>query len=577
MRTARGREHVVATMLTALSISDFVLVRRLRLEVTGGFTALTGETGAGKSILMSALAFALGGRGGQGLVRAGAETAEVTAAFEAPAGHPVWGLLAEREIAVDPAEALVFRRVMRKGAGARAFLNDRPVSAQLLGEAAGLLADVHGQHDGLGLLDVSRHRMLLDAWAKTDGLLAETARTWGVVHTARAAREALEARLARAAAERSWLTHALDELDALDPQAGETARVALERASMQAGERVADAIEAAQHTLSKANVENAIANASRAVSRAMSAPGLSGEAAGSELAQRMRAACEGLERALIEAGEARSALQLAAAACEFSPAALEASETRLFALRAAARKYDVDPDALSGLRERMRAQLSEIEHSDEALAAAAEAERVALAAYEAAAARLTEKRTAAARKLAKAVQGELAPLKLEKAKFRIAVTPKAEPGPAGRDDIVFEVETNPGAGFGPLSKIASGGEMARFSLAVSVCLADASPAGTLVFDEADMGVGGAVAAAIGERLAIIGRHKQVLAITHSPQVAAAATRQLRVSKAEDDGQTVTSVDILTQKARREEIARMLAGANVTREARAAADRLLAGA
>lgn len=346
---------------------------------------------------------------------------------------------------------------------------------------------------------------------------------------------------------------------------------------MQAGERVAEAIDAAQHTLSKASVENALANASRTLSRALAAPGLSGEASGSELAQRMRAACEGLERALIEAGEARSALQLAAAACEFSPAALEASETRLFALRAAARKYDVDPDGLSSLRERMRAQLAEITHSDEALAAASEAERVALAAYHAAAMRLTEKRTTAARKLAKAVQGELAPLKLEKARFRIAVAPRAEPGPAGRDDIVFEVETNPGAGFGPLSKIASGGEMARFALAVSVCLADASPAGVLVFDEADMGVGGAVAAAIGERLAVIGKRKQVLAITHSPQVAAAAARQLRVTKAEDGGQIVTSVDVLSQKARREEIARMLSGTNVTREARAAADRLLAGA
>jgi len=564
-------------MLTALSISDFVLVRRLRLEFADGFTALTGETGAGKSILMTALAFALGGRGGQGLVRAGAGAAEVAAVFEAPSGHPVRALLAERAIEVEAGEALVFRRVMRRGAGARAFLNDRPVSAQLLQEAAGVLADVHGQHDGLGLLDVARHRALLDAWAKTGGLLAETARTWGGVQAARAAREALEARLARAAAERSWLAHALDELDALDPQPGETARVALERATMQAGERVAEAIEAARHALAKANVETAFANAARAVSRAMSAPGLSGEAAGSELAQRLRAACDGLERALIEAGEARGALQLAAAACEFSPAALDVAETRLFALRAAARKYGVDADALSALRDRMRAQLTEIETSDEALAAAREAERVALAAYDAAAMRLSEKRTAAAKKLARAVQGELAPLKLEKARFRIAVTPKAEPGPAGRDDIVFEVETNPGAGYGALSKIASGGEMARFSLAVSVCLADASPAGTLVFDEADMGVGGAVAAAIGERLAVIGRRKQVLAITHSPQVAAAATRQLRVSKAHDDGQVTTSVDILTRTARREEIARMLAGANVTREARAAADRLLAGA
>lgn len=564
-------------MLTALSIRDFVLVRQLDLEFAGGFSALTGETGAGKSILMAALSFALGGRGGQGLVRPGAGAAAVTAAFEAAADHPVWAMLAAREIEADPGEPLVFRRVMRKGAGARAFLNDRPVSAPLLAEAAALLADVHGQHDGLGLLDVARHRLLLDAWAKTGGLLAEVGQAWTVMREARERRAALEARLARAAAERSWLGHALDELDALAPEEGETRRVALERATMQAGERVADAIESARHMLAKANVEHAIANAGRAISRAMSAPGLTGEGASSELAQRMRAACEGLERAMIEAGEARGALELAAAACEFSPAALEASETRLFALRAAARKYDVDADALPALRQRMRAQLNEIEHSDGALAKAAEAERAAESAYDALAAKLTERRRAAAKKLARAVQGELAPLKLEKAKIRIAVNPRAEAGPVGRDDVVFEVETNPGAGYGALSKIASGGEMARFALAVSVCLADASPAGTLVFDEADMGVGGAVAAAIGERLAAIGKRRQVLAITHSPQVAAAAARQLRVSKAEAGGEVVTSVDMLSQKARREEIARMLAGANVTREARAAADRLLAGA
>jgi DNA repair protein RecN (Recombination protein N) len=283
-----------------------------------------------------------------------------------------------------------------------------------------------------------------------------------------------------------------------------------------------------------------------------------------------------LERALIEAGEARLSLDAAAFACEYSPAALEASEARLFALRAAARKFDVDPDGLSPLREKMRAQLCEIENSDGALKAAQEAERVAEAAYEAAADRLTALRVGAAKKLAKAVMAELPPLKLEKAKFRIAVKPRAEAGANGRDDVAFEVETNPGAGFGALDRIASGGEMARFALAVSVCLADVSPAGTLVFDEADMGVGGAVAAAIGERLATIGRHKQVLAITHSPQVAASASQQLRVSKAEAGGETVTSIDPLTRAARREEIARMLAGASVTREARAAAERLLAG-
>ncbi len=564
-------------MLTALSIRDFVLVRQLDLELGQGFTALTGETGAGKSILMSALGFALGGRGGQALVRPGADAAEVAAVFEPPVKHPVWALLTARGLEVSASEPLVFRRVMRRAGGARAFIHDRPVSAGLLAEAGALLADIHGQHEGLGLLDPARHRALLDAWAKAEGLLRETGCAWNGLREAEAKRVDLEARLARAAAERGWLTHALDELESLDPQEGETAKLALDRATMQAGERVADALESARKMLTKANVEMTIANAGRAVSRALSAPALTGEGAASPLAQRMRGACEALERALIEAGEARSAIDAAADACEYSPAALEQSEARLFALRAAARKHDVDPDGLAALRQRMRAQLDEIVHSDGALAAAAAAEAAAREAYDAAAARLTALRVGAAKKLAKAVSAELPPLKLEKAKFRIAVALRAEPGPTGKDDVSFEVETNPGAGFGALDRIASGGEMARFALAVSVCLADVSPAATLVFDEADMGVGGAVAAAIGERLAGIGKRKQVMAITHSPQVAAAAAKQLRVSKAQAEGETVTSVDTLSQKARREEIARMLAGANVTREARAAADRLLAGA
>lgn len=564
-------------MLTGLSIRDFVLVRALDLDPGDGFSALTGETGAGKSILMSAFGFALGARAGQGLIRPGADSASVTAAFDAEHDHPVRALLASRGFDDLGDEPLVFRRVLKRGSSARAFLNDRPVSATLLEEAGALLADIHGQHEGLGLLNPSRHRILLDAWAKSETLLAEVSRAWTALRSAEDARIALEARIARAASERTWLSHALDELDGLDPHEGETQKLALDRATMQAGERVAEALESAVHQLSKANIENALSNAGRAVSRALSAPGLTGEGASSDLAVRMRAACESLERALIEAGEARAALENASSACEFSPAALEASETRLFALRAAARKHDVDPDQLAALRRRLRMQLDEIEHSDGALAKTLEAEAKARAAYDDACTRLTAKREAAAKKLAKAVSAELGPLKLEKAKFRVSVYPRAEPGPAGRDDVAFEVETNAGAGFGSLDKIASGGETARFALAVSVCLAGSSPAGTLVFDEADMGVGGAVAAAIGERLARLGKDKQVLAITHSPQVAAAAARQLKVSKAEAAGETTTSIDMLGAKARKEEIARMLAGASVTKEARAAAGRLLAGA
>jgi DNA repair protein RecN (Recombination protein N) len=563
-------------MLTGLAIRDFVLVRALDLDMGEGFTALTGETGAGKSILMSALGFALGAKAAQGAIRPGADAASVTASFEVEKSHPVRAMLAARGVEEGCDEPLVFRRTIKRGGAARAFLNDQPVSAALLEEAGGLLADIHGQHEGLGLLNPSRHRILIDAYAGAGELLTETSKAWAALRHAQEARAALEERIARAASERTWLAHALEELDALDPQDGETQRLALDRATMQAGERVVESIDAAASLLTKANVEGALANAARAVSRALGAPGLAGEGASSELAIRMRAACESLERALIEAGEARSALEAAASACEFSPAALEASETRLFALRAAARKHDVDPDQLAGLRKRLRMQLDEIEHSDGALKATLEAEAKANAAYDAVCTKLTAKRVAAAKKLARAVADELQPLKLDKAKFRVSVAPRDEGGPFGRDEVAFEVETNAGAGFGPLNRIASGGEMARFALAVSVCLAGSS-AGTLVFDEADMGVGGAVAAAIGERLARLGRDRQVLAITHSPQVAAAAKRQLKVSKADADGETVASVDALTQKARKEEIARMLAGASVTKEARAAAGRLLAGA
>lgn len=567
-----------ADMLTVLSIRDFVLVRALDLDLGAGFTALTGETGAGKSILLQALGFALGGRAKSDVVRSGASDASVIAVFEAAPDHPVRALLAQKGLSAPAGEPLVFRRTAKRGGSARGFLNDQPVSAGFLAEAGGLLADIHGQHEGVGLLDVAKHRQLLDAQAGCGALLTEVAQAWSQWRCAAEARTALDARLSRAAAERTWLSHALEELDALDPEAGESARLALSRAAMQSSERVAEAIGGAAAQLTKANVETAIANASRALSRTLGLPGLTGEGAGSDLSLRVRAAIEALERALIEAGEARSLLDRAAEACDFSPAALEASETRLFALRAAARKHDVDPDQLAGLRQRMRAQLDEIEQSDSALAAAEAAERAARTAYLAAAARLTARREAAARKLAKSVMAELAVLKLEKARFRAAVTPKpeAEAGPSGLDEIGFEIETVAGAGFAPLARIASGGELARISLALAVCLAGASPVGTMVFDEADVGVGGAVAAAIGERLARLGVDRQVLAITHSPQVAAAAARQWRIARSEAQGGPSASIDRLAPKERREEIARMLSGAKVTREARAAADRLLAG-
>lgn len=566
-------------MLTGLSIRDYLLIARLDLEPGGGFTALTGETGAGKSILLSALGFALGERAPKSCIRKGAATASVTASFEVAERHPVRALLAARGVDAPPGEPILFRRAVRTSGPARAFINDQAVSAGLLSEAGGLLVEIHGQHEGQGLLNVGRHRMLLDGAADSAAELTQTSAAWQTWTTARAEREAIEARLNKAAAERTYLEHVLDELDELAPEAGEAEKLALDRAALQASERVADAIGDAESALTRANVEGAIATAVRVLGRAQSLPGMKSEDAESDLSLKVGAAMTALDRALIEAGEARAALEVAARGCEYSPAALEASEARLFALRAAARKHGVEADQLAGLREAFRAQLDDIETADERLATAQANEQAAKDGYVSAANRLTQKRKAGARKLEQTVAKEFAPLKLGKTKFRVAISEQelADAGPSGLNEIAFEIATNGAAEFGPLTRIASGGEMARLSLAISVCLARASSCETLVFDEADVGVGGAVAAAVGERLAKLGADRQVLAITHSPQVAAAASQQIRVAKSEAKGRVRTSVDVLEPKARKEEIARMLAGAEVTREARAAAGRLLAGA
>lgn len=566
-------------MLTGLSIRDYLLIARLDLEPGGGFTALTGETGAGKSILLSALGFALGERAPKSCIRKGAVTASVTASFEVGERHPVRALLAARGVDAPPGEPILFRRAVRTSGPARAFINDQAVSAGLLSEAGALLVEIHGQHEGQGLLNVGRHRMLLDGAADSAAELTQTSAAWQTWTTARAEREAIEARLNKAAAERTYLEHVLDELDELAPEAGEAEKLALDRAALQASERVADAIGDAESALTRANVEGAIATAVRVLGRAQSLPGMKAENAESDLSLKVGAAMTALDRALIEAGEARAALEVAARGCEYSPAALEASEARLFALRAAARKHGVEADQLAGLREAFRVQLDDIETADERLATAQANEQAAKDRYVSAADRLTQKRKAGARKLEQAVAKEFGPLKLGKTNFRVAISEQelTDAGPSGLNEIAFEIATNGAAEFGPLTRIASGGEMARLSLAISVCLARASSCETLVFDEADVGVGGAVAAAVGERLAKLGEDRQVLAITHSPQVAAAASQQIRVAKSEAKGRVRTSVDVLEPKARKEEIARMLAGAEVTREARAAAGRLLAGA
>ncbi len=573
-------------MLIALSIRDFVLVRVLDLDLETGFTALTGETGAGKSILLAALGFALGAKTGRGAIRAGCDSATVIATFDPPANHSVRQLLHENDIELDNDEAIVIRRILRRNGPAKAYLNDAPVSARLLQSMSELLVEVHGQHAGHSLLDVSQHRKLLDSFAESEVELSQCGLAWDGWRAAVEGRKAVEARLLRAQADREYLEFAVEELDKLDPHEGEAEALAQERLELQSAERVADAVEDALKQLDKSNPEQALSSASRALGRAASMPVIMDSPDDAPLKMQLFAAADALERALIEASEAYASVSRLSSVSDFCPTALENSESRLFALRAAARKYDVDVDQLAAVRDRMRMQLDEIEHSDQALAKAKTAEIEAQKAFVKAGKALSAKRCAAGAVLAASLKQELAPLKLEKAEFRVVLDPVPieEAGPNGCDKISFEVRTNPGAEFGALHKIASGGEVARFALALKVCLAKDGQAGTLIFDEADVGVGGAVAAAIGQRMLQLSKGRQVLAITHSPQVAAMADIQWRISKGgvqqEDvdmDASLETAIDVLKAKQRKEEIARMLAGAEITKEARAAATRLLARA
>ena len=567
-------------MLIALSIRDFLLVERLDIEPGEGFTALTGETGAGKSVVLSALGGAIGAKLERAMIRKGAPSAVLTAEFAPPPDHPVWELGRENGLDLDPDEPVLFRRVIKRGGAARGWINDASVSARLMQEIGGRLIDIHGQHAGQGLLDPARHRTLLDEYAGAQEELDACAVAWVGWRNAREAREAIEGRLSRAEAERNYLEHAVSELDKLDPQPGEADTLAADRLMLQSHEKTALAVEEATRCFDKNGPEQALASAARMLGRLCGTPVIAQLDAESGLKQSLDVAIDALERALIEAGEAHDAVQRLQSECDYAPDSLERTEERLFALRAAGRKFDSDPDQLSALLDRMRMQLDEIEHSDQALIDARAAEQAAQRDYHRAADALTAKRREAGERLSAAVKVELAPLKLNKADFRVSLAPLEETnlGPQGQDAALFEIRTNKGAEFGPLNKVASGGEMARLFLALQLCLVGAGDVETLIFDEVDVGVGGAVAAAIGDRLSRLGRERQVMAITHSPQVAASADVQWRIAK--DDSETEvtrTRIDILNRKDRKEEIARMLAGAEITKEARAAAGKLLARA
>lgn len=550
-------------MLRQLSIRDVVLIDRLELEFEPGLGVLTGETGAGKSILLDSLGLALGVRADTGLVRQGHQQASVAAEFELPSDHPAFALLGEQGLQPEPGEPLLVRRTLKADGGSRAFAGGAGVPASVLRDIANGLVEIHGQHDDRGLLNPRGHRALLDAFGRID--TGTTAAAWSELERTEA--DLAEARETADAAERDrdWLEHAAKEIAALAPEPGEETKLAEERAAMQAGAKAGEALAGLDELLGGS--EGALAQlraAARRIERGAADHPLLAEALAS------------LDRALIEGGEAEDRIARAAEALAFDPARLEAAEARLFDIRGLARKHRVEPDGLAALGEELQAKLLLIEAGGERIHALEVELAKARAVYDEQAAQVRAARMEAASRLDAAVAEELPPLKLDAAKFRTALA-EAEPGPAGIDRIEFEVSTNPGAPFGPLTRIASGGELSRFILALKVALAEAGTAQTMIFDEIDRGVGGAVASAIGERLARLAQKSQLLVVTHSPQVAARAAHHYRIEKAHEDGVTRTFVRKLAPDERREEIARMLSGAAITDEARAQAARLLEAA
>ncbi len=553
-------------MLSQLSIRNIVLIESLDLAFGPGLGVLTGETGAGKSILLDALGLILGNRADSALVRAGENQASVTASFEfAALPGALQNALSEAEVAIEPGEPLLIRRSLKADGGSRAFINDQPVGVALLREIAPALVELHGQHDDRGLVNPRGHRELLDRYAAADiAGLAEAWQGW------RAAGERLAAArlsIEEAKAEQDLLLAYLAELTALEPVEGEEESLAGARADMQKGEKLAGDLEDLRHLWEGSDSALAgLRGAARRLDRIAGEHPLLAEA------------LEALDRAVIEAGEAEEKLAAAANALLFDPAELDRIETRLFELRAQARKHHCQVDDLPEKMRTMRAALDSIEHGEAEISDLIAAERAAYEHYRALAEAVHAQRKDAATRLDKAVAAELAPLKLDTARFRTVVTPLPEErwGPQGMDSVEFLIATNPGADFAPLAKIASGGELSRFILALKVALAEQGGAATVIFDEIDRGVGGAVASAIGERLARLADGGQLLAVTHSPQVAARGGTHYMIAKSSEGTVTRTSVMLLDAAGRQEEIARMLSGAEITAEARAQADRLLEG-
>jgi DNA repair protein RecN (Recombination protein N) len=557
-------------MLARLSIRDIVLIDRLDIDFGTGLAALTGETGAGKSILLDAFALALGARGEAALVREGAEQGQVIAAFELAKGHPARRLLADNDLIADPAteDELIVRRVQFADGRTRAFINDQPVSVQVLRALGAALVEIHGQHDDRAFVEAATHRALLDAFGGLEEAATEVRSLWEERRAREAAVASHRAEVERARREAEWLRHAVDELGRLSPQGGEETALAERRAAMMQAEKSAEDLRATLEAVSgpQSPVPPLATAVRRLERRAAQAPAL------------VEPVVKAIDAALTALDEARTHLEQALRVADYDPNELERIEERLFALRAAGRKYNVPVDDLAALARRYEGDLALIDAGAERLATLEKEAQEGVARYRQAAETLSAARKRTAQKLDKAVNAELKPLKLERAQFSTQIESEGE-GPEGLERVEFWVRTNPGTRPGPLMKIASGGELARFLLALKVVLADRGSAPTLIFDEIDTGVGGATADAIGARLAQLSSGVQVIAVTHAPQVAARADRHYLISKdALAKGKRVaTRVAELENDHRREEIARMLAGAEITAEARAAAERLIRAA
>ena len=545
-------------MLRTLSIRDMLLIERLELDFQPGLNVLTGETGAGKSILLDSLGFVLGWRGRAELVRQGASQGEVEAVFDLPADHPGRAVLDEAGIGVE--DELILRRVNAADGRKTAWINDRRASGEVLRALSETLVELHGQHDDRGLLNPRGHRQLLDAYAGAD--LGAVRGAWRALAEARKAREGAATRLGGLRAEEDYLRHAVKELDQLDPRPGEEAELDSRRRLMQAAARLTGGVAKARQALGDDGAERLALDALRWLEDA--AEGVEG---------RLDAAIDALGRAITELGEASAEVEQCLEAMQADPGELERVEERLFALRGLARKHSVLPDDLGAHAAALRERLEALDAGDSGMAKLIQAEAAAAARFEAACATLTAVRRKAAAGLDAAMAGELAPLKMERAIFT-TVLGAAEPGPEGADAVTFEVATNPGAPAGALNRIASGGELSRFLLALKVCLSRGTSPLTLIFDEIDRGVGGATADAVGRRLRALAEGAQVLVVTHSPQVAALGAHHWRVEKRVNGGQTLSIVTALSAVERVDEIARMLSGDTITEAARGAARALI---